>query len=211
MSKLNKIKAELAKLLLTYSAIKTDKAVIEYQGEELAEGMEVYITDENGEKIAVEDGDYTTEDNKVITVKDGKVDTIVEIEETVEAVEEEVIEDETIDKQEEVVEEQPTDTVVEEQPTEEPTEEPTVETEDEVKLEDVNAEIENIHKEINELYKIVDSLLKKVGETRDEADARLKKLECTSQAKPAVEEFEQVTKVSKGDSKLDKFLSRYGN
>lgn len=202
MSKLNKIKAELAKLLLTYSAIKTDKAVIEYQGEELAEGMEVYITDENGEKIAVEDGDYTTEDNKVITVKDGKVDTIVEIEETVEAVEEEVIEDETIDKQEEVVEEQPT---------EEPTEEPTVETEDEVKLEDVNAEIENIRKEINELYKIVDSLLKKVGETRDEADARLKKLECTSQAKPAVEEFEQVTKVSKGDSKLDKFLSRYGN
>lgn len=207
MSKLNRIKAELAKLLLAYSAIKTDKAVIEYQGEELAQGMEVYITDENGEKVAVEDGDYTTEDNKVITVKDGKVDTIVEIEETVEAVEEEVIEDETIDKQEEVVEEQPTDTVVEEQPTEEPT----VETEDEVKLEDVNTEIENIHKEINELYKIVDSLLKKVGETRDEADARLKKLECTSQAKPVAEEFEALTTSSKtGDSKLDKFLSRYG-
>lgn len=176
MSKLDKIKAELAKLLLTYSTVKTDVAVLEYDGEELKEDMNVYVTDENGERVEAKDGEYKTDDNKVITVANGKVVSIVEVNEEVEE---------------------------EDKPTEEVTEE--------VKLEDMREEIDNIHKEINELYKLVDSLLKRVGETRDEADARLKKLECSSQAKPAVEEFEQETQNKKtGDAKLDKFLSKYG-
>lgn len=197
MSKLSKIKAELAKLLLKHSAISTDKAVIEYDGEELAEGVEVYTTDENGEKIAVADGEYKTEDNKIITVKESKVESIVEVEETVEAEEEEKKND--TDTQEEVVDEQPTDSVNED------------ETEEEVKLEDVNSEIETLKKEINELYAIVDELLKKVGAEIGETDERLKKLECKSQAKPVVEEFEQVTQTKNtGNAKLDKFLSKYG-
>ena len=197
MSKLSKIKAELAKLLLKHSAISTDKAVIEYDGEELAEGVEVYSTDENGEKVAVADGQYTTEDNKVITVKDGKVESIIEVEETVEAEEEEKKDD--TNEQKEVVDEQPTDSVNED------------ETEEEVKLEDVNSEIETLKKEIAELYAIVEELVKKVGDEVGETDERLKKLECKSQAKPVVEEFEQVTKSQNtGNAKLDKFLSKYG-
>ena len=78
MSKLEKIKAELAKLLIKYSVVKTDKAVLEYDGEELVAGMDVYITNEEGEKVAAEDGEYVTEDNKVIVVKDGKVESIVD-------------------------------------------------------------------------------------------------------------------------------------
>ena len=93
---------------------------------------------------------------------------------------------------------------------EEPMEEPMPEDkkEDEVSLEDVNTAISELRKEVDELYKIVDSLLKKVGETRDEADERLKKLECKSLAKPASEEFEALGRLQKtGNKKLDKFLS----
>lgn len=99
MSKLNLIKAKLAQILLSLSTIKTDKAILEYDGEELAVDVEVYVTDEHGERKLAEDGEYTTEDGTIITVKDGKVDTIVEVVE--EPTEEEVVE--------EMEEEQPTE------------------------------------------------------------------------------------------------------
>lgn len=190
MSKLEKIKAELAKLLIKYSVVKTDRAVLEYDGEELVAGMDVYITDENGDKVPAEDGEYTTEDNKKITVKDGKVESIVDPVAEVDAEEEEKKEDEPM---EEPIAEEPM---------------PEDKKEDEVNLEDVNVAIDELRKEVDELYKIVDSLLQKVGENRDEADERLKKLECKSLAKPASEEFEALGRLQKtGNKKLDKFLS----
>ena len=191
MSKLEKIKAELAKLLIKYSVVKTDKAVLEYEGEELVAGMDVYITDENGEKVPAEDGEYLTEDNKVISVKDGKVESIIDKAADVEAEEDEKKEDEPM-----------------EEPTKEEEPMPEDDKKDEVNLEDVNTAIDELRKEVDELYKIVDSLLKKVGETREEADERLKKLECKSMAKPASEEFEALGRLQKtGNKKLDKFLS----
>ena len=190
MSKLEKIKAELAKLLIKYSVVKTDKAVLEYDGEDLVAGMDVYITDEEGNKVPAEDGEYVTEDNKVITVKDGKVESIIDKAADVEAEEEEKKEDEPM---EEPIVEEPM---------------PEDKKEDEVNLEDVNTAIDELRKEVDELYEIVDSLLKKVGETREEADERLKKLECKSLAKPASEEFEALGRLQKtGNKKLDKFLS----
>ena len=161
MSKLEKIKAELAKLLIKYSVVKTDKAVLEYDGEDLVAGMDVYITNENGDKVPAEDGEYTTEDNKVISVKDGKVESIIDKAADVEAEEEEKKEDEPM-VEEPAKEEEPM---------------PEDKKEEEVNLEDVNTAIDELRKEVDELYKIVDSLLKKVGENRDEADERLKKLE----------------------------------
>ena len=190
MSKLEKIKAELAKLLIKYSVIKTDKAVLEYDGEDLVAGMDVYITDENGDKVAAEDGEYVTEDNKVITVKDGKVESIVDKAAEVDAEEEEKKEDEPM-----------VEPIVEEPKEDEEKEE------DKVNLEDINTSIDEMRKEIDELYKIVDSLLKKVGETRDEADERLKKLECKSLAKPASEEFEAISKRANKFDKVSKFLN----
>lgn len=189
MSKLEKIKAELAKLLIKYSVVKTDKAVLEYDGNDLVAGMDVYITDENGEKVAAEDGEYVTEDNKTITVKDGKVESIIDKAAEVDAEEEEKKEDEPM-----------VEPIVEEPMPED-------KKEDEVSLEDVNTAIDEMRKEIDELYKIVDSLLKKVGETRDEADERLKKLECKSLAKPASEEFEAISKRANKFDKVSKFLN----
>ena len=191
MSKLEKIKAELAKLLIKYSVVKTDKAVLEYDGEELVAGMDVYITDENGDKVAAEDGEYITEDNKVITVKDGKVESIVDKAAEVDAEEEEKKEDEPM-----------VEPIVEE-----PMPEDKKEDEEKVNLEDINTSIDELRKEVDELYKIVDSILKKVGETRDEADERLKKLECKSLAKPASEEFEAISKRANKFDKVSKFLN----
>ena len=192
MSKLEKIKAELAKLLIKYSVVKTDKAVLEYDGEELVAGMDVYITDENGDKVPAEDGEYVTEDNKVITVKNGKVESIVDKAAEVDAEEEEKKEEEPM-----------VEPIVEE-----PMPDDKKEDEENVSLEDINTSIDELRKEVDELYKIVDGLMKKVGETREEADERLKKLECKSLAKPASEEFEALGRLQKtGNKKLDKFLS----
>ena len=191
MSKLEKIKAELAKLLIKYSVVKTDKAVLEYEGEELVAGMDVYVTTEEGDKVPAEDGEYLTEDNKTITVKDGKVESIVDPVAEVDAEEDEKKEDEPM---------------VEPAKEEEPMPEDKKE-EEEINLEDVNTAIDELRKEVDELYKIVDSLLKKVGENRDEADERLKKLECKSLAKPASEEFEAISKRANKFDKVSKFLN----
>ena len=190
MSKLEKIKAELAKLLIKYSVVKTDKAVLEYDGEELVAGMDVYITDENGEKVPAEDGEYVTEDNKTITVKEGKVESIVDPIAEVDAEEEEKKENEPMVE-----------------PTSEEPKEDEETKDEEVNLEDVNTAIDELRKEVDELYKIVDSILKKVGETREEADERLKKLECKSLAKPASEEFEAISKRTNKFDKVSKFLN----
>ncbi len=74
MSKLEKFKARLAKLLVQFGAATTDKGAIFWDGDEdLKAGIAVYIEDENGERQPAPDGDYKTDDDKTIKVVDGKV------------------------------------------------------------------------------------------------------------------------------------------
>lgn len=201
--KLSQIKAELAKLLVKYSSIKTDNGILNFEGEELTIDNDVYVEDEKGEKVKATDGEYRTEDEKVITVKDGKVEKIVEIETEVEPTEE------VVELVEETIEEE---VVVEETNVEEPTTEEVVEME-----ETTEKSIDELRKEVNELYKIVDSILKSINESREDADTindineRLKKIECASMARPAEVEFENINtkNVNTGDAKLDKFLKGF--
>ena len=60
--------------------IQTDKGKLEWDNEDrdLQAGDAVYIRNEDGERIPAPDGDYTTEDGKVIKVADGKVAEIVD-------------------------------------------------------------------------------------------------------------------------------------
>ena len=62
---------KLRKSLLQLAEVDTDKGVLVIESE-LAEGVEVFVEDENGEWIPAEDGEYMTED-KVIVIVDGKV------------------------------------------------------------------------------------------------------------------------------------------
>lgn len=76
----NRLKLALKSILsLKFGEVATDKATLIWDGEgELAEGVEVFVKDENEEIVVAEDGEYTTEDGKVITVAEGKVTAIKE-------------------------------------------------------------------------------------------------------------------------------------
>lgn len=74
MSKINRFKAALAKLLAAFGNVSTDKGVLAWDGDEdLKEGDAVYIEDQEGNRETAPDGDYVTTDAKTVVVADGKV------------------------------------------------------------------------------------------------------------------------------------------
>ena len=73
MDKFQKVKLTLQKLLLQFGEVSTDKGLLEYTGEELMVGAEVFI-DGN----PAPDGEYKIAEDKVIVVADGKVAEIKE-------------------------------------------------------------------------------------------------------------------------------------
>ena len=73
MDKFQKVKLTLQKLLLQFGEMSTDKGLLEYAGEELVVGAEVFI-DGN----PAPDGEYKIAEDKVIVVADGKVAEIKE-------------------------------------------------------------------------------------------------------------------------------------
>lgn len=195
--KLSQIKAELRKMLLEMSVIKTDKAVLSYEGEELKEGTQVFIEDEEGNRIEVENGEYVAEDGTTYVVDGGKIAEIIEPKE-----------EETAEAEETVEPEQTEETVEAEDVVEEVTDvaeaEETVEPEqtEEVVEPDVVAELEGRVAELE--GKLNDALAK-----LEELVERIAKI---SVAKPIAEEFEQVKEIKKtGYSKVDKFMEKYGN
>ena len=74
MAKKNRMKAIRAKLFQEMASVTTDKGVLNWDGEDdLKAGDRVYLLDENGERSDAADGEYKTEDGKVIVVADGIV------------------------------------------------------------------------------------------------------------------------------------------
>lgn len=67
---------KIAQNRMNFAEAVSDKGTIYWDGD-LAEGVEIYIEDENGEKVAAADGEYAVED-RVIVVVDGKVSEIRE-------------------------------------------------------------------------------------------------------------------------------------
>lgn len=155
--KLNRIKTILRSLLVEMGEVSTDKGILIWDGEEAIKiGDAVKGLNENGEEVDVEDGEYTTEDKKIIVVKEGKVEDIKEVEEPAEEPTEEPAEE---PKAEENAEEPAA-----EEPTEEPTEEP-AEDEKDLKI-----------KELEELLKAKDeeiaALNEKIAELENEPAAK---------------------------------------
>lgn len=99
MSKNSKI-AKFVKSLMKFGQVETDKGFLYFEPEEIAEGVEVYVGEE--EKVPAEDGEYIW-DEKIIVVVDGKVSEIKEKEEVVEEPEKPA--EEPVKAEEEVIEE----------------------------------------------------------------------------------------------------------
>lgn len=74
MSKLQKIRAGLARLLAQFGNVTTDKGILAWDGDEdLKAGDRVYIEDQDGNRTDPADGDYRTEDGKTIVVENNQV------------------------------------------------------------------------------------------------------------------------------------------
>ena len=200
-TKLQRIKAELAKMLVKFEVVKTDKGVLQYEGEELKEGTVVKIENEDG-TTEIPTGEFITEDNKKLIIENGEVKAIEEIEiepvEIVEPVEEEPTTEETPEETP-VEEEAP---AVEEEPVEEaPEETPAVE--------DV---VPALEARIAELEAQLAEALAKLAELTEKTEEAFSKIDKFSLAKPAAAEFEQVKVTKKtGNAKIDKFMEKYGN
>ena len=187
--KLNQIKLELSKILASFSELKTDKAILTWPSdEEIREGLEVYVLDENGEYTEAPDGEYVDEEERIIVVKEGRIESITtKVEEPEETVEETV---------EEIVE-------AEETPTEETVESPSGEEET------VPDAVEELRKEVNELFEIIHQLIGKVSELESrigESDERIEKMSKMSAANPAEVEIETATTVKTNNKKFEAAL-----
>lgn len=189
--KLKEIKTKLAALIaeVKCEAVKTDKAVLIYEAEELVEGIDVFVEDEDGNRTPAEDGEYITEDNKVITVADGKVVSIIEKAE--EPAEEEAPAEENVEA-EETDPEGTEGTTSEDAPKEN---------------EEVVDEVAELREKIDALTVIVEELVATIETLKTTTEEKFSKM---SQAKPAVDEFERVASMKTGDAKVDKLLSAWG-
>lgn len=118
------LKLMFRSILMNAGTMATDKATLIFDGDTIAEGIDVFIekTDDEGnvEYVVPEDGEYLAEDGKKLTIEGGK---IVKIEEPVEP---EVVPETTEEPAEEpvVAEEEVTDEPAAEPAEEETTDEP---------------------------------------------------------------------------------------
>lgn len=187
MSKLGKIKLQLSQILASFSELKTSNGILYWPtDEEIREGLEVYVLDENGDYAEAPDGEYVDEAENTIVVKEGKVDSITPKAEEAPAEEAPAAEEEPIVAEEETPAEEVESPSGEEEP--------------------VPDAIEEVRKEINELYEIVDRLIKKVAELDGrlgESNERLEKMSKMSAAMPAEEEIEKSNIEKTNNKKFD--------
>ena len=138
-------------LLTKLGEVKTDKAVLTYDGDgELEVGMEVFVeteADDTIEYMHPEDGEYVMEDGRTIVIKDGFVEEIKEAEMPMEPATEPTTENMA----------EPTEPM---EPTTEPTEpaEPTFDAE--AAYNELLAEVQTLKAELQELKDKVNELLK---------------------------------------------------
>lgn len=176
MSKLEKIRTALQNILAQFARISTDKALIEYDGDELEVGMAVHGIDEEGNSYELENGEYAIEEGTIYVIEDGKVAEIREVEKQ---------EPETEEPAQEPAPEAPQENVETAEETPQAEEEPEADPRDE-KIANLEAEVARLEEENGALKE------------------RIAELEGKSAAEPATEEFEKVNKVEKtGNKRLD--------
>ena len=162
MSKINRLK--LAKLLLKFAEVETDKGLLTYEGQ-LVVGNEVFI-EKDGELIPAEDGEYVAED-KTIVVKDGKIAEIVEVN--------------TEDQQ---------PVPIEGEDVENPTDNTIKEDEKDVKIAELEAVIAEKDKEIESLKAEIEEMKTKLQMSTDKSPKeKMKEIEDAIKQNPALRYF----------------------
>ena len=141
-------------LLTKLGEVKTDKAVLTYDGDgELEVGMEVFVetgAEDSIEYVHPEDGEYLAEDGRTIVIKDGFVEEIKEAKAEAEPTEPMEPAEPATENMEEPME-----------PTTEPVSEPTEPTFDaEAAYNELVAEVQALKAELQELKDKVNELLK---------------------------------------------------
>lgn len=182
---MSKIKDALKRLLMEFNNLSTDKAELYWEEDsELMVGYKVFVEDESGNKVPAADGEYISDENKIVV--EGGIVTEIEAKEA----EPEKREEETPAEPEEKKEE------MEEQPAEQPTEQPEEQPAEEPK--DDNAE------KVAELENRVADLENKIADL----EAKLAEIATAPAAQPVIDEFENIKKTGKtGDKNLDKRLA----
>ena len=141
-------------LLTKLGEVKTDKAVLTYDGDgELEVGMEVFVeteADDTIEYMHPEDGEYVMEDGRTIVIKDGFVEEIKE---------KEMVDEPTTEPTNEPITENMAEPTEPMEPTTEPTEpaEPTFDAE--ASYNELLAELQTLKADLQELKDKVNSLL----------------------------------------------------
>lgn len=185
MSKINKLKAVLSKMLETidFGEVSTDKGMVRWSSEnELPEiGESVVGVDEDGNELQLEDGDYALDGGIVIVIKDHRVEEV---------------------RKPEPEEEKPA-----EPEEEKPVEEPMAEEEEEKPAEDetpADPEPEEEEKPEEEKCPMEERVIA-LEELVAKLEARIAELEKAPAADSATEEFKRVNSLkTTGDAKLDK-------
>lgn len=89
MNRKQNLLRKLGRMLAQFATVTTDRGVLAWDGDEdLKAGDRVYIEDADGNRIEAEDGDYRTEDGKVVVVAEGVVAEIKDVEAEVDPAEE---------------------------------------------------------------------------------------------------------------------------
>lgn len=194
MSKLARFKEALSKIMMECGNVTTDKGILYWESEDdLKAGDEVFVEDAEGNRTAADDGDYTTEDSKVVVVVDGKVAEIKDAEAEV-APEETPSEEAEVEAAEEVP--------AEEQPAEEPAEEEPKEGDTESRL----ADLEKIVEAICEYLGIIKlEKQEKLPEQMEAIKREIAELKAQPMAKPAHEEVVASAQIQEtGNKRLDR-------
>lgn len=180
MSKLGKIKEMLKNILVEFGTVATDGGTLIWDGdEELTEGMQVRVIDEEGNETPAPDRDYRTEDKKIIVVVDGRVS--------------EIKDDEAEVATDEPAAEEPQENA-DDDPAIEPAEEPS--NEDKPSTDEKDALIEQLKEQIAALE-----------QENAELKERIKELENTPAAMSANEAFEALEE-KEDNSKLGQMRKR---
>lgn len=181
MSKIERLK--LAKMLMKFGEIETDKGKLTYEGE-IEVGLEVFIEVDN-ELVSAPDGEYKAEDGTVYVVAEGKINEI-RVPES----------DEPVEEPKDVPADKPADTEMEDE----------IAPENEI---DKDAKIADLEAKVNELGEIIkqrDEEIENLKKQLEEKDNELK----MSAEKPAHSQFKsQVDNTIKSDKKTENVLKYF--